>query len=104
MTSPIVLRQTCGACPEQYDAYEDGTLVGYLRLRHGYFSVSYPDPSGVLVYEGYPYGDGVFEDEERERYLREAVHAIRLYRATGRTSLVYHPMYDTDYEVSYEDE
>lgn len=39
----IELRQTCAACPEQYDAYLNGELVGYLRLRHGHFRVrTYP--------------------------------------------------------------
>jgi len=29
---------TCGACPEQYDVFKNGQQVGYLRLRHGFFS------------------------------------------------------------------
>lgn len=103
MTSPIVLRQTCPACPEQYDAYDDGSLVGYLRLRHGRFTVSYPDPGGVLIYEAYPRGDGIFVRDEREEYLRRAVHAIRRYRATGETSLRDPIRYDTDYEVTIDE-
>jgi hypothetical protein len=31
----IELRQTCEACPEQYDAYLGDNRIGYLRLRYG---------------------------------------------------------------------
>lgn len=75
----IALVQTCGACPEQYDAYLEHTdiPVGYFRLRHGYYSVYYPDPAGDLVYEAHPQGDGIFEPQEREGYLRAGILAIR---------------------------
>lgn len=68
----IELVETCGACPEQYDAYFCGEKVGYLRLRHGHFTVRYPDSQGELIYEAYPNGDGIFESDEREKYLNEA--------------------------------
>lgn len=75
----IVLKQTCGACPEQYDAMYHGVQVGYLRLRHGEFSVSCPDsrwacgeiPAETVMYAN-PNGDGEFYDDEREHYLNEA--------------------------------
>lgn len=74
----IKLVQTCGACPEQYDAFnESGNQVGYLRLRHGYFSVSYPDAYGEVIYSAQPKGDGIFESQERDFYLKEAVKAIQ---------------------------
>lgn len=69
----IELRQTCGACPEQYDAYLDDNLVGYLRLRHGYFRAEF---RGEVVFEGTPRGDGCFESEERESWLNRAKMAI----------------------------
>lgn len=73
----ITLRLTCGACPEQYDAFdENGKQVGYLRLRHGYFRVDYPECGGEAIFEGTPSGDGCFEDGERDHYLRCAVDAI----------------------------
>lgn len=72
----IKLIQTCGACPEQYDALIGHSLVGYLRLRHGYFYVQYPHCGGKLVFEAYPEGDGIFEDHERERFLTAAKEAI----------------------------
>lgn len=75
--SEIELRQTCGACPEQYDAYYNNEIVGYLRLRHGYFSVEYPDCGGELVYQGSPKGDGIFYPEERDSYLNKAKKAIQ---------------------------
>lgn len=79
----IRLVQTCWACPEQYDAYLGNKLVGYLRLRHGFFSVraiTGPDDtdpvSGDTVYTAAPRGDGIFESDERKKYLRKAKKRI----------------------------
>lgn len=72
----IVLERTCVACPEQYDAFIGNKQVGYLRLRHGYFRVDYPNCGGETIYEASPKGDGIFEEDERERYLKEAKQAI----------------------------
>lgn len=74
--SEIELVQTCGACPEQYDAYHNDTYVGYLRLRHGYFSVDVPNCRGETVYEAYPNGDGIFETDEMYDHLQAAKEAI----------------------------
>lgn len=74
----IALVMTCGACPEQYDAFNGrGEMVGYLRLRHGRFRVDVPNCGGDTVYEAYPKGDGLFEDDEREDHLIKACEAIR---------------------------
>ena len=70
------LEMTCGACPEQYDVFKDDKQVGYLRLRHGYFYASYPDCSNEVVYDAEPKGDGIFEDDERDGYLLNAINAI----------------------------
>ena len=70
------LERTCTACPEQYDVLVENEQVGYLRLRHGEFRVEVPDVGGRAVYEAAPEGDGIFEDEERDDYLRQAVDAI----------------------------
>lgn len=77
----IRLERTCYACPEQYDAYdENGNMVGYLRLRWGTFTVECPDAGGETVYEGEDvYGDGLFLDSERERFLNTAKEAIANY-------------------------
>ncbi len=69
----IELVETCGACPEQYDAYFKGENVGYLRLRHGFFRAEY---KGKTVYSANPVGDGIFEPEERDKYLANARRAI----------------------------
>ena len=83
----IKLVQTCGACPEQYDAFDEhGSMVGYLRLRHGTFRVECPDVGGVEVYHANPRGDGVFEYEERDYYLRWAVFKIQEWIEAGRPS------------------
>lgn len=71
----IKLIQTCGACPEQYDLYIGDHNIGYLRLRHGYFYAEHI-PSGEVVYEAEPHGDGIFEGNEREFYLKNASDAI----------------------------
>lgn len=69
----ITLDQTCYACPEQYDAYLDGEKVGYLRLRHGYFSVSTkPGPDGIFLWGTETRGDGIFHEDERDKMLKKA--------------------------------
>ncbi len=74
----ITLNRTCYACPEQYDAVDQGgNVVGYLRLRHGHFTVQVPDSRGEVVYSASPDGDGIFGPAERERYLSAALAAIR---------------------------
>jgi len=78
----IELIQTCGACPEQYDAMLDGKQVGYLRLRHGFFDVSCPDAGGEIVYEAEPKGDGSFYDDEQDYYLDQAKLAIETWLNT----------------------
>ena len=70
---------TCPCCPEQYDVLDsEGKQSGYIRLRGGNFRVYYPDTGGELVF--YHRFDeawkGIFDDEEREQYLTEAVKAI----------------------------
>ncbi|WP_228203407.1 hypothetical protein [Acinetobacter sp. CFCC 10889] len=73
----IELVMTCYACPEQYNAFHNGKQVGYLRLRHGCFSVDYPDHFGdEIFYSEEMQGDGMFEDGEREHFLMKAKEAI----------------------------
>ncbi len=74
------ITQTCSACPEQYDVYIDSEKVGYLRLRHGIFTVEYKDK---LIYTGYPEGDGIFEYDERSTYLEIAKEQIVLIHLFG---------------------
>jgi len=76
MNKEIRLEKTCSACPEQYEAFIGDKQVGYLRLRHGYFYVSYPDCNDNIIYDAYPKGDGMFEDDERAYYINEAKKAI----------------------------
>lgn len=82
----IRLVLTCGACPEQYDAFDGEVTVGYLRLRHGRFTVQFPDVGGELIYGACPIGDGVFMDDERDYFLRFAVDAIQRRVAAERDS------------------
>lgn len=73
----MFLIQTCGACPEQYDVFQDGRLIGYLRLRHGHFRAHYGSIWGPVVYEAQTRGDGAFEPDEREFHLEQAKTAIK---------------------------
>ena len=77
------LKKTSVACPEQYDAYDGDKQVGYLRLRHGHFTVRCPDVDGEIVYMTNPKGDGIFEEDERDRHLRYAVDAIEKWMLVG---------------------
>lgn len=75
---------TCYACPEQYEVYHDGKVVGYIRLRHGKLYAQYPGAGGETVYEAKPRGDGRFEDEQsRVMHLNAVCRAID--RAMGET-------------------
>ena len=78
------LKLTCEACPEQYDVFKDGKQVAYLRLRHGWFYAKVPDYSDEIVYEAEPKGGGAFEDDERMKYLTEAISAIEKNKQGGR--------------------
>ena len=78
----IQLVQTCGACPEAYDAFLGDKQVGYLRLRHGFFRVDFPDYRGEQIVGAYPEGYGMFLDHEREMYLSMAKSAI-MYKLGG---------------------
>lgn len=57
-------------------------IFGYLRLRHGRFSAYYRDVGGDCVYTAYPKGDGIFENDEREFYLENAVTLLIKYHNT----------------------
>lgn len=91
----VRLIKTCDACPEQYDAYLGTQMIGYLRLRHGRFTVEYPDSGGDLVYWANPQGDGVFDCEERDIYLTTAVIAL-VQRHLNRQEV------DVSYKITHE--
>lgn len=75
----ITFEQTCAACPEQYDAVYQGQVIGYLRLRHGYFRVDYPNCGGDTIYEVNTVGDGCFNDDtERMFHLSKAKELLVL--------------------------
>lgn len=77
-------KMTCGACPEQYDVFLGEEQVGYVRLRHGFMAVACPDYGGKTVYEANPKGDGCFDADERDYFLRHAAKAILDWIAAGR--------------------
>lgn len=75
---------TCGACPEQYDAYKGTDKIGYLRLRHGVFRVEY---RGVTIFTGHPRGDGIFEEHERPTFLATAAGLLEVRYAVEQEGL-----------------
>jgi hypothetical protein len=71
---------TCAACPEQYDVFkQNGSKVGYLRLRHGRFRADCPCVGGKTVYESSTKGDGTFDEDERLPEITKALDAITKY-------------------------
>jgi hypothetical protein len=65
--------ETSGACPEQYDVFLDERKVGRMRLRGGYF---YAEVGTETVFECHPKGDGMFDADERDHYMHEAIRRI----------------------------
>lgn len=53
LISGIKFKLTCLGCPEQYDCYVDGSddnLVGYVRLRWGRLTCTFPDVEGEDIF------------------------------------------------------
>ena len=72
---------TCRRMPEQYGAYEGEQVVGYVRLRYGFFSVEFPDVGGTEVFRHqFPEPmKGEFDtEEERKEYLGYAERALEV--------------------------
>ncbi len=67
---------TCRDAPEQYEIIRAGLPCGYIRVRWGGMSVSYPDAGGEDLYEGPVDGFGGFADHEREAKLLDALGLI----------------------------
>ena len=74
------LRCTCPSHPEQYDVYLDSQQVAYFRLRHGEFRVDVPECGGETIFRACPNGDGLFDADERQRYLTEAIQAVKAHK------------------------
>ena len=72
-TAIFQLQQTCAACPQAYNVYHDGEYVGSMRLRHGCFTVRY---NNSTIYHAYPKGDGLFESDEKDKFLTEGCNAL----------------------------
>jgi hypothetical protein len=56
--------QTCGACPSQWDAWDENGNYVYLRYRHGYgyakvYETGYDDPGDGEVVASFQHGDSL---------------------------------------------
>lgn len=72
------LKQTCAACPEAYDVYDGEKYVGYMRLRHGSFTVRHEQSDEVVYQPDNVYGDGAFSStEERDYHMRKGLLLLR---------------------------
>ena len=66
----IHFKQTCQACPEQYDVFYHHTAgdvieIGYVRLRHGKLTLS-KEPLGEVFYtQDFNTIDGCFDNEQQ---------------------------------------
>lgn len=72
----LEIKMTCSAHPEQYDVFKGGKQVAYYRLRHGEFTVDYPDCMAENILQAQPNGDGIFDDDERLNYLTQAMRVV----------------------------
>lgn len=75
-----IFRQTCAACPEQYDVFDEtGKQVAYIRLRWGGLTASCPDVGCSIVYSA-DIGDGMTgcftSAKERAYHLRKIAERI----------------------------
>lgn len=64
---------TCPAFPEQYDVFKNDEQVGYVRLRHGWLFLDYPDvgQERLLSHHFADNYQGSFDnDEQREAWLK----------------------------------
>jgi hypothetical protein len=77
-----------GMCPEQYDVFLGGKQVGYVRLRHGGFTVDYPSClEENLLDTNDVRGDGCFDDDvERSKWLTKAAELINNKIASVRSN------------------
>lgn len=97
MEHRLKLVLTCAACPEQYDAYLGGVKIGYLRLRHGFFTVDYL-PGEYQVFSGCPHGDGRFLENERVAWLNRACRALLAVHESPGGPWDTEPIYDRQCE------
>ena len=72
----VTLRLTSPSAPEQYELVGNDGPAGYVRVRWGAMSVSYPDAGGDQLYEGSVDGFGGFTDHERGSKLLFALDLI----------------------------
>lgn len=73
-------KSICGPNPEQYNVFdENGTQVGYVRLRWGMLTCEYRDVGGMIIYEhkfanG---GKGCFDNQtERNIFLEDIAASL----------------------------
>lgn len=87
----IELLRTSSACPEQYDLLIDSEKAGYFRLRHGEFRVDFPDCGDETIYESDAMnGEGLFQPEERGRFLCAGIEAAINKWTSGKQNEVSH--------------
>ncbi|CAN7627707.1 hypothetical protein ASC89_15695 [Devosia sp. Root413D1] len=72
----LTVTLTCRDAPEQYEITRGAAPCGYIRVRWGGMSVSYPDAGDEDLFAGPVDGFGGFTDHEREAKLLLALGLI----------------------------
>jgi hypothetical protein len=72
----LTIKMISSACPEQYGVFKNTEQVAYYRLRHGVFTVDYPNVQGEEIMCEEPNGDGIFDVSERLKYLTKAMRIV----------------------------
>ena len=67
MVNIITLEQTCKCCPEQYWAYKDSHIIGYIRLRWGHLTCDYL-PKGKLTDNDIRVYDKTFNERTNDNF------------------------------------
>lgn len=78
----IKLFKTCEACPEQYEVYNEGENIGYIRYRRGWLKAN-PIINGEYLFDenvveeqiGDQY-DGILPEDSREVLLKNCITKI----------------------------
>ena len=74
----LFFKQTCFACPEQYDVFLGKKRVAYVRLRWGCLRVDMPSCGGNVIYKhffrsfankDFSYVGCFCSEKERKKYL-----------------------------------
>ena len=73
MIKIVELKQTCVACPSQWDAWDDEDNYYYIRYRWGHLTITIHEVCGELIFEKYLGGafDGYLELDKLKEITKD---------------------------------